>query len=90
VAADVVGKGCPRGVEERGQAAVEEVDGLALELALPVLVALEDRSRAGSERAVVEEGDLGSSRNSRRRSSGEGAAMGLFYSIPNPHPPGDR
>ena len=24
-----------------------------------------------------------------RRSVGEGAAMGLFYSIPNPHPPGD-
>jgi len=58
-AADVSGEGSPRVVEERGQAAVEEVDGLALQLALPGLVALEDRPRAGAERAVVEEGDLG-------------------------------
>ena len=58
-APDVVGEGCPRVVEVAGQAAVEEVDRLELELPLPRLVALEDRPRIGAERPMVEEGDLG-------------------------------
>jgi hypothetical protein len=58
-AADVVRESCSRRVEEGRQAAVEKVDGLALELALPRLVALEDRPRARAEGAVVEERDLG-------------------------------
>ena len=45
--------------EQRVEAAGDEMDGLALELPLPVLVALEDRTGAGPEGAVVEERDLG-------------------------------
>ena len=38
--------------------ASEELDRLALELALPLLIAVEDRSRAGAERAVVQKHDV--------------------------------
>jgi hypothetical protein len=58
-AADVRGECRPCVVEQGGQAAVDEFDGLGLEFALPDLIALEDRPRAGAERSVVEEGDLG-------------------------------
>ena len=37
------------------EAAAEELDRLAFELALPALVGLEDGARAGAERPVVEE-----------------------------------
>jgi hypothetical protein len=45
--------------DEFGEPAVEEVDRFPLEVALVRLVALEHRSRARAERAVVEERDLG-------------------------------
>jgi len=48
-----------RGAHQVGEAAAEQRDGLALELALPGLVDLEHRPRAGAERAVVEEDDVG-------------------------------
>jgi single-stranded-DNA-specific exonuclease len=86
LAADVVGEGCPRVVEERGQAAVEEVDGLALELALPDLVALEDRLRAGSERAVVEERDLGIEEELASELLRGGRGHGLLLLHPEPPP----
>ena len=57
-AADVVREGVSRRVEECREAAVEELDRLAFEFALPRLVALEGGLRAGLERAVIEEGDL--------------------------------
>jgi hypothetical protein len=57
--AEIGGERCPCAVEEAGEAASQKVDRLPLELALPGLVGLEDRTRAGAERTVVEEGDLG-------------------------------
>ena len=59
-------------LQELRQAAREELDRLALELALPGLVALEHRPRAGAERAVVEEVTSGSRRNSSRSSAADG------------------
>ena len=44
--------------EQAGQAARDEVDRLALELALPRLVALEHRPRAGAVRAMVQIDDV--------------------------------
>src|SRR5207253_3787961 len=58
-ATEVPGELGPGAIEELGHAASEEVDRLLLELPLPCLVALEDRTRAGAERAVIEERDLG-------------------------------
>ena len=55
--------------EQLPEPAGDELDRLALELALPRLVALEHRSRAGAERAMVEEDDSGSSRKSSRTRS---------------------
>ena len=48
----------PHAVEQLGQPAREEPHRLPLELALPRLGALEHRTGAGAERAVVEEGHL--------------------------------
>ena len=45
--------------QEPGQAPVQEIGRLALQLALPRLVALEDRPRAGAVGPVVQIGDLG-------------------------------
>jgi hypothetical protein len=44
--------------EEIGYAALDELHRLALELALPFLVALEDGTRARAERAVVQVDDV--------------------------------
>ena len=89
-AADALGEGRACTVEECGQSAVEEVDGLALQLALPGLVAVEDRPRAGTERALVEESDLGIEEELASELLRGGRGHGFFYSIPNPRPPGDR
>ena len=45
--------------EQLRQPAGDELHRLALELALPRLVALEHRPRAGAERAMVEKDDVG-------------------------------
>jgi polyribonucleotide nucleotidyltransferase len=46
-------------LEQPREPAGDQLDRLALELELPRLVALEDRPRAGAERAMVEEDDVG-------------------------------
>ena len=53
---------CPRVAEQRGQAEVEEVDRLALELALPRLVALEDRPGQAPNEPWLRKTTSGSSR----------------------------
>jgi hypothetical protein len=80
----------PRAVKKVGQSARKKVDRLALELSLPGLVAVEDRSRASAEGAVVEESDLGIEEVLPPQVGwGRGGHGLLSYSIPNPHPPGD-
>ena len=63
---------------------------LALERDLPRLVALEHRARTRAERTVVEIDDVRVEQELASELLGEGAATAFFYSIPNPHPPGDR
>ena len=72
---EVVGIGADVGAERRARIREQPVDPpreeehrLALELELPLLVALEHGSRARAERAVVQKRDVGSRRNSPRRS----------------------
>jgi hypothetical protein len=57
---------------------------------LPGLVALEDRPRAGAERAVVEEGDLGIEEELASELLRGGRSHGFLLLHPEPHPPGDR
>jgi hypothetical protein len=85
-APDVPGKRRACAVEEGGQAAIEEVDRLALELSLPVLVALEDGPRAGAERAVVEEGDLRVEEELAAELLGRRRGHGLLLLHPKPPP----
>ena len=47
--------GHPHGL---GQLATEELHWLGFELALPALIGLKDRARAGAEGAVIEENDI--------------------------------
>ena len=56
--ADIGREGGPRLGQELRQPARDEVDRLALQLALPRLIPLEDRPRARAEGAVVEEDDV--------------------------------
>jgi hypothetical protein len=55
---------------------------------LPGLVALETGRGQAPNEPWLRKAISGSSRNSRRSSSGEGAATAFFYSIPNPTHPG--
>ena len=57
--ADEAGQRGPRLRGQLVEAAPEELDRVALELALQLLVALEDRRRARAVAAVVEERDVG-------------------------------
>ena len=58
VGADEAGERAARLGQQPLQASAQELDRLLLQLALPGLVGLEDRPRAGAEAAVVEEGDV--------------------------------
>jgi single-stranded-DNA-specific exonuclease len=66
--------------------AVEEVDRLALELALLRLVAVEDRPRTGAERAVVEEGDSRVEEELAAEFLGERSGHGRLLLHPKPPP----